>query len=312
MPLAGLAGSDQYAQFTKEQTASWGTYHSAATVKPWVELENGALDIDRKPIVKSDRIAPGNVPGREVASRYEVMGTYKTKLFPELMIPFIPWACTPVVTGGRLQLPSFTVDWFDGVEPRRFRGCRVEEATFEYAADAQWGYATFKFRGRDEDGTPPTITSPAGSSYPQVDPSVLVDTTGLCEFGVGGGVITGYRAFKINVKNILDAQFDEFPVLNSLDYCGRTVSADFVIKNTGTARKLLYQNQTATSAIFKWAKLVSGPLTYTTIFDLQDTNYIGNRTVDRGFDKSQYETLSFQAFYDRTASTDFVATSASA
>lgn len=308
MPLPGLWGANQYSQFTKE--AAWGTFDPSAAVKPWVELESGALDVRRTPLMKDDRAATQNLRSRRVADRYEVTADFKTHLFPDLMLAFVPWICTPTVVSGRLTLPSFTVDWFDGNEPRRFRGMRVEEATLDFAADAQWGELTMKLRGRDQDSTPPTMVAPALSEYPQVNPTVLTDTAGFCTFN--GAALTGYRSFKLTVKNRLDPQFDEFPVLNSLEYCGRDVDAEFVAKVTGTVRKGLYEAQTPIASYFKWAATGAGPLTYTTIFDLQATNYVGNRTADRNFDKTQYETVSLQAFRDATSGLDMVATSTAA
>lgn len=309
--LPGFWGAQQWSRFTKESV--WGAFDAAATIKPFVDIEPGGLNLERTPITVTGRVATTNIPGRRASGKYTVTGTYKTKMFPRLMHDFIPWACSPSVVAGKLTLPSFTIDWYDGQRPRRFRGVRVPKVTLEFTNDAQWGMATFDLQGMDEDSTPPTFPEPVtAGTYPVVEPYIHQNTATFCL--LNGAAITGYRALKITYTNILDPQFDEFRTLNSLDYCGRDIDWSIVRKVQDTVGYTVFENQTPVTGFLKWTvtSTETTPVIYTNIFDLKAANYIDPRTVERDFGKVEYETLNFKTFRDPTTMSDGVATTTAA
>lgn len=300
-----LWGANQYAMITKE--ATYGTFDNTATVKTWLEIQDdNGVTRDREPQRQIKRAATGNLRRRLLSRRSKISGSFKTILFSDQAAVILPLALTPTTIAGRINLPSFTLDYFDGVQFNRTLGCRFDKASLTSGNQSDWVEASLSWIGGKEDTTPPTMTEPAITAYPVGAPYAFQDSAGLCKLYSGtSAVVVGYKSLSLTITNMLDPQYDEFAFYNSCDYCGRDVDAEIVIAKVNATLKGYFEAQTNVNAYFKFAQTLPAA---SMILDMGGSCSISDLKTDHSLNKSQYQTVKLQSFQDMTTGVDLVAT----
>lgn len=304
--MASIPGMAQWARWTPE--ATWGVFDGTATTTVfWTRLIDGAaLKVDGAPVPQTIRGADG---GNLRQQRYSKKTTYafalKMPLYYSQASKIVPFFTTPVTIGGRKQIPSFTIDYWDGAEERRCLGARIAEG--DLASDNESDTVMLTASGMYKKlGTPVSLTEPASTLFPSEIPFCHQDAFGQLDIG---GAQANFKSIKGMWKNILKANFNESPYLTGLDYCGRDVSFQATVELADSARRALYENQTQqTSGKIGWSVTIAGPTTHAVLADFQGNCYLTNRDVNRDFTDNQYEALTIDAFKDQSAGTDCVVT----
>lgn len=299
----GKWGANQWALLTKE--ATWGVFDAEATDTLWLELpDDGQNLMEHAPVVQTTRAATRNLRRRKVSRKYNDTGRIRTMLFSDQAALLIPWFATPVVDADdRLNLPSYTLDWFDGVEARRFTGLRVEQGQITSNNQNDFVNLDLTVRAKGVEALA-SFDEPTIGDYPDGPIYCHQDSAGQIKIG---SVVTKYRSLTITYRNMLDPQFDEFDHLSSCDYCGRDVNWEIVLQNLDTTLKAAFEAQTAMLGQVKWS--IASPA-HSVTFNLQNANYIAGRDIDRAFNRTQYQTIRLESHQDMTSGEDAIATAA--
>jgi hypothetical protein len=308
--MAAPVGAYQWARFTKEVTYGvfFGTTSTpdASSTNFFVEFqdENG-LNFATKPVVQTTKAAVQNRRRRTTGRKKNVTGRMMTKLFPELAINLVPWLCTPTLVSGKYVLPSYTVDWMDGLVVRRILGVFAEQGTFRCDNATDWAMLDLTLRAKKEDTFVPTLTEPALTVYPTIPAYEFTDTAGFTILGANNPLTQGYKSLSVTWRNLLDPQFDQFTFLNTCDYCGREIDVEIVPERWDDAQRVIYEAHSAQRLLVKWA--ITTPSAHNVTLDFNAQNFTDDMTIDRKFTGKQYQTLRFQVHEDMTAGSDAVA-----
>jgi hypothetical protein len=241
---------------------------------------------------------------KKFVKRKSVAGSLKTPIWPS-QSQLIAFATTPQLVGGRYQLPSYTVDMFDGFEIRRFTGVRVTSATFTSDDSSDMLMGSFTLIGKQEVTPPGTLTAPnPGTDFPIEIPYTHYDSSGYIT--VGGTVISGYKSVELKVDNTLHMPFLDGVWINRANLAQRATSWQVVLSKENTTYRQAFTNQTVTASCLLKYTHPNG--TNSVTFNLQNADYLESYSVDRNWDSDQYETLSFQSFLDPTSATDLAVT----
>ncbi len=305
-----VAGSCQWAVFYKEGSSYWGTYPNPNTDKFWVVMQDGAsLNIQTTPNPFDIQTAGCSYLARRFNRfnvRKSVSGTLRLPMWPTQAAQLIPWACTPVTVSGRLQLPSYTCDWWDGFETRRFTGLRVSQMVLESNHDSDILMGEFTLIGKKEE-TPGALAEPdILNDFPSEIPYTHYHSSGQIQ--IGGSVITGYKSVRLTVANMMHVAFLEDQWINRANITGRNVDWQIVVSKESATNRTRYTDQTKiASCLVKWNNT---DLTKSITLDTKSANYIVDYGVDRGFETDQYETLNIAAHLNTAGGvyTDLAAT----
>jgi hypothetical protein len=300
-------GANQYLLCTKEQ--AWGTFDAAATVFTWIDLfDDSSVEFTKAPYSQTKRRFPSNERGRRLAKRFTHTFSFKTLAFPDQLTTLVPWATALTTVNGRPTLQSFTCDYFDGMEARRFLGCRINRMMITCNNQTDWMEITLSGIAKLQDPVFNTLAAPASSAFSSLAPYSIQDSGGLVKLGTSGGTVkTGYSMLSCTWENLLDPQHDELTTLNTLNYGGRNIDASIRIRNDDNALRLLYENQTALTAFLKWSQTTP---VHSLTLDLQDTTYPDGRDVEKPAAGDEYQTIRLQAFQSLVSGTSGVATAA--
>jgi hypothetical protein len=292
-------GATQWVKFTQELSASWGVYNAAGTVL-WLRLIEGAsFSPDGEPIPQLIRSADGgNLPQQYFSRKIRYMGSLRTPVYPSQSIALLSSMFTPVVVNGRKQLPSWTADYFDGIEVRRYVGLRFLgrcELSFDNGRD--YGLLNAAWRAQ-QPGTAPALPEPASTVFPTEIPYCFQDSSGLVSLG---GTLAGYKSLTVFAENLFKENFNESQYVQNLDYTGRNVGWDIVLENNNSTMRTNYENQVALAGSVGFN--VASPA-HAMTFNTQGACFINSRRVDRSFDDNQYQSLGIRPVKDPVTGLD--------
>jgi hypothetical protein len=301
-----VAGSCVYAKWYLENQNYWGTYPTGVSGFYTIFMEAGAMDMTTTPNPFTISTAGCNSLQRKLRKfivRKSVAGSLKIPIWPSQASALVNFACTPQLVNGRYQLPSYTVDMFDGFEIRRFTGVRVDQATFTSDDSSDMLMGNFSLIAQKEDTPPGSLAAPnPGTDFPATIPYTHYHSSG--QITIGGTVISGYKSISITVDNTLHMPFLESQWINRANLVGRNVNWSVVLSKENTTYRQAFVNQTAQANCL--LKYVNGSNSLQ--FNLQSADYLDNYSVDRGWETDQYETLSFTSYLDPTSATDLAVT----
>jgi hypothetical protein len=287
-------GSNVWVRATLETT--YGTYNAAGTVL-WFRLaDDTAFSLipipQRKEINSADG---GNRPVQNVSSRIIIIGKLRTPVYPTQCAAILNWGTT--ITAN--SLPSYTVDWFDSFEARRYTGVGVNNLKLSCASTAEEGVAYFDLDLTAQAVATVTLIQPAFSVFPTENPYKHIESsTGF----VLHNTRTQYNAFSMEVANILKATFDELPTISNLVYCGRTIDIKSSFQYIDVNDRTDFEAQTAEAASILFTK--ASPA-HTLSLDWKATGRITSRDQSLPLGDITRQGIGFRAFYDATATTDF-------
>lgn len=288
----------------------YGTFNSAGLAATGVvfHLRDGSSSTVRpKPIVWVEPSAAGsNRPTYQGSEQISVVGAIQTDLFPSQAGILVPLGCN--LTGTILNLPSFTLD--EGIvhddmtstSYGRTTGCMVE--SFEVVANNSVGGTVARLNlgiiGKQFDRTitvtdfaEPTFASTPG--YPLDDPYVFQHLAGNLTID---GARTGFRDFKLSVKNKIMAPFDEGRYIRRAWWGGREVMLEVTLSYNSDADRQAFEDQDefAVSAAFD-----DGVKTLT--FDLKGRCSFTNIDDDLPMDgEGYYQKLTMRTLIDTALS----------
>lgn len=301
-------GASQWMRMTKE--AAWGTFDTTATSGNimWIRLtDGGSFVAEPDPQTWDVRGADGfNLRQQRGAPVTMFPFSLKTVLYPAQAPNLVNWGLTPVSN----VLPSYTIDYWDGIEVRRLLGCRV--ATGKLGTDSSSFVMNFEVSGYGQTASTTTLAQPASTVFVSERPYVHQDSAAACLYGATTSTPTLalYDSIEVSWKNVLDARAFESTYIQICDYNGRDV--DFALKRllTANAERIAFQNQALRAATIAWAVTTTGGYSgnHSLSLALQSNSYVGGRTVTRSFDRDQDEQLSMMSYKDGTTGTDLVVT----
>jgi hypothetical protein len=305
-------GAQQWARFTKEQT--WGTFHGTASTPDagatvlWPRLLEGGIEMMAAPPRWVLRSADGgNLKNQVGSQRLAITGRFRTPVYPAQAVQLIPWFATPTGSGSARALDSWTIDWQDGLEVRRFLGVRPGRGVLSCEESDQGVILMLEmeFVAKDQvaDGTI-TLAEPSVSDFPTTRPYTLTDMSG--QLSVAGGARTGIRSARIEYTNFLYTRFHEGTRIDRANYRGRDVSVALSLADPTTTERTRFENVTGVALSLGWDIAASPNATLT--FDMQGNTYATGRTVSRAFSEDEYTDLTFEAFKDQSTGTDAAAT----
>ena len=291
MPWAGTTWLQLY------QESSYGVYNAAgAMCAPRLYQGNSftpRLVPQRQVIRTADA---GNRPIQVVANRKVIQGTLNTLLYPTQAAY---WATALTMVSN--DLPSYSADYWDGIQAWRFVGGKIQ--SWAITANAMQDYMSmainFIFQQRDPTFT--TYPQPAESIYPPENPYQYVETASNCT--LGGTAFTKYKNLDITVSNVLAGTWDEQPFISACYYCGRDMTFSFGPQYLATTYRGDFEAQTP--LVFQLAMIRGPAAAHSLTFNLESSSYISNIADDLPLDGPGYQTIDIQAFFDKTAGTDF-------
>jgi hypothetical protein len=287
-------GSTVYARFTLEST--YGTYNAAGTLF-WARLAGDTAfsmmpTPGRKEINSADG---GNRPVQNVSSRVMIGGKLRTPVYPTQCAAILGWG-TSLTSNA---LPSYTVDWFDSFETRRYLGVGVNKLKLSCASTSDEGMAYFDLDLTAQAVSTVTLAAPAFSVFPTELPYKHIESsTGF----VLHNTRTQYNAFSMEVANILKGTFDELPTISNLVYCGRTIDIKSSFQYIDVNDRTDFEAQTAEAASILFTK--ASPA-HTLSLDWKATGRITSRDQSLPLGDITRQGVGLRAFYDATATTDF-------
>jgi hypothetical protein len=305
--MAGTTGHHIWARFTKETV--WGTPKESPTAADifWVVFQEGAsFDLNATP-APFDIMTAGSPLARRLRRhhvRKTVQGSLSTPVWPTQMKHTIGMAY-PSVVGGRLTLPSYTVDFCKfGVAAQsvRYTGVRCQRLEAESSPQNDMLMANLTLIGKEEiPGV--TLAEPnMASAFPSEIPFTHYHSGGQIE--VDDAIISDYRSIRFTIDNTVDAPHNESQWVSYINLINRNSSSTIVV----------YKKDEGYRAIFEAASVVdsckiaylNSTLGYGFELDLLDANYLSDYSVERNFDTDQYETINLDTFLDTTAANDLV------
>lgn len=291
-------GAQQWLRATQEST--YGTYNSGGSAY-WIRLHGNNAFTMRSDLSKMRKIIRsadgGNRRRQVVAARTVYGGKLTTPAYPSQMSFLLGWATT--LTSN--QLPSYTLDFWDGVRARRYLGVMVDQLQVSGDDNSDFYVCSLSLTGQTTAGTDPTIAQPADTAFPSEIPWQHIETRGLIT--VGGTAVTLYKSFSLTVQNTLRGKFNEWPYISSLYYCGRDIDFRVVPEYQVSTWRTYYESQQQLTIAAGYNR--ASPA-HALSLNFQTDNYLAELPPeDLPLDDASYTELGFQAFYDQTASTDF-------
>lgn len=302
MPAA--KGPSQWARITKE--ATWGVYDSGAISANvlWVRIMEDSIGFEEDPqiweIIAADG---GNLVVQGGADRVGFGGRFRIPLYPTQAPKLVPWFASPTGTPPG-ELDSWTFDWFDGQESRRFTGVRPANAELGTDDRSDFMTLTMDLVAKDEAAISGGLAVPASTVFPSEDPFKHKHLAGL--ISIAGSTIASIRSARIRFDNTLYMAYHENTRIDRLRYMGRRVRASVEAEYNTPANRTQFTNQTPIAATFGWG--FTGPPTAAITFNMQANARRRNRTTTRRFNEDMYERFDIVPLKDATSGLDVATT----
>lgn len=286
-------GALQWLRATKE--SSYGEYDGGADPGDvhWFRLVGanafGMRAVPQRQVIRS--ADGGNRRRQVVASRKVVSGRLNTLFYPS-QAGFLLSAALDLTA---YDLASYTLDYFDTVQVQRFAGCKVGGLELQGTAEQDYLTAGIDWVGCSRSTT--TLPAPADTVFPSENPYIHVESKGLLSIG---GAQTKYSRLSVSIKNVLAPTWDEDQWITNLYYAGRDVDLSTRVQYLAPTLRAAYEAQTPLAVSASW-KRVGG---LQTTLNLQDLARPDGLEDDLPLDNAAYQTLTLQAFYSQTNSTD--------
>lgn len=294
-------GASQWLRATLEST--YGTYNSGASSGNiwWIRLHGNNAFTLRSDVSKTRKVirsADGGNRRRQVVNARTVYGgKLVTPAYPSQMGFFLGWATT--LTNN--LLPSYTLDYWDGVRARRYLGVCIDQLQLSGDDSSDFYTLSLSLTGQTTGSPDPTLAQPADSVFPTEIPWQHIETRGLIT--VGGTAVTLYKSFSFTVQNTLRGKFNENPYISDLYYCGRDIDYHVVPEYQTSNWRSYYESQQALTIA---AGFNRGSPSHALSLTFNTDNYLAELPPeDLPLDDASYTELGFQAFYDQTAGSDF-------
>jgi hypothetical protein len=304
----------QALRFTKELTP--GTFQAAAppTDQTLIRIDrDGAFTA--RPTPNRFEVRTADTGNRLAQTGYGTMGTvgrFPTLFYFSQAKLLIPWACNIVADGGGWK-PAYTatLDYFVEHEDtgrtlffQRYLGssCTTFRLSGNNAGEGVKMNLDFGFVYLAEAVITATdFPMPALSAYNTDAPVTFEMMAG----GVSlGGARSSFKAFELNVANVLDVDYDESVYPQAIKWCGRNVNGSLNFRwKTDTDRTNFHNVVTGIAASFA---VTNG--TTTTTFSHNGQNTISGVDDTTPLASSHYQNVAFMTYMDFTAGTDFSAT----
>ncbi len=296
----------QWVRITKE--AIYGTYDGSAANADvtWVRLaSDGAFAMI--PQVEAFTIKTYDARAEPVqygTNRTILSGSLATPFYGTQADLFLRLATGLVGTGSpaTYDLPSFTIDHYDGVRTRRYLGCKIASATLDIPTS---GYATWSFSivAHKPDGSNPTLAEPAGTVFPAATdiPFTLQDTVG--GFKVGSNTArTKYSSINCTFANVLSGEQTELPHLIHV-YGGREISFGSTFwYEAGETDRAAYEAATALTIVDLTIARSGG---YSVLFDWKGQGRITGYSNSLPMGQKGKASLTVMSMFDPTPSASF-------
>lgn len=287
-------GSNQWVRATLETT--YGTYNAAGTLL-WFRLTGDtAFSMMPTPQRKELNSADGgNRPVQNISSRVVIGGKLRTPVYPTQCAAILNWGTTLTANA----LPSYTLDWFDSFESRRYLGVIPSKLKLSCAGTVDEGAAYFDLDLMGQAVGAVTLAQPAFSVFPTENPYLHKESsTGF----ILHNTRTMYNAFSMEVTNVLKGTFDELATISNLVYCGRTIDIKSSFQYVDVNDRTDFEAQTAEPASILFTKAAPA---HTLSLDWKATGRITSRDQTIPLGDVARQGIGFRAFYDATATTDF-------
>ena len=296
----------QWLELVKE--ATYATYDGSAIAadKTWVRLaSDGAFSM----IPQVEAYTIKSYDARAEAIQY---GTNRTLLAGTLTTPFygsqadlfLRLATGLVGTGSppNYDLPSFTINHYDGVRTRRYLGCKIASATLNIptSGPATWSFSVVAHK---PDATNPTLAEPAGTVFPAATdlPFTLQDTAG--GFKVGSNTPrTKYNSITCTFTNVLSGEQTESPYLTHV-YGGRDITFGSTFwYESGETDRAAYESATALTIVDLTVARSGG---YSVLFDWKGQGRITGYSNNLPMGQKGKASLTVMSMFDPTPSASF-------
>ena len=292
-------GAQQWLRATLEST--YGVYNSGASSGNiwWIRLHtDNAFTMRSSLFRKTLRTADGgNRRGQVISTRTGYKGRLVTPFYPSQANFFLGWASTLSSN----NLPSYTLDFWDGVRARRYLGCMVGGLDLKGDNEADYYTASCPLTGQTTGSPDPTLTQPAESVFPTELPYCFVETAGLIT--LASSAITKYKNFNVGIKNILMPKFNEQPYITSLYYCGRDINFDMDAEYLVSTWRSDFEAQTPLTLQAEWSR--SSP-SHSCTLNFETNSYLADLPPeDLPLGDASYTHLGFECNYDGNNTTDF-------
>lgn len=293
-------GAQQWLRATKESV--YGQYNSGAPSGDiwWPRLHASNAFTMRPDVSKTRKVIrtadAGNRMAQVVNARTVYGGKLVTPLYPSQCAWLLGWALT--LTSN--DLPSYTLDFWDGVRSRRYLGVKVDGLSITADDSSDFFVATLNLTGQTTDTNDPVLAQPAASVYPTEVPWKFTETRGLIT--ASGTPITKYKSFAFSVANKLRGKFNEWPYISSLYYCGRDVGYHLNPEYLVSDWRGYFEAQTPLTIA---AALNRSAPSHSLNLNFQTASYLAELPPeDLPLEDAAYTELGFESFFDPTSSTD--------
>ena len=284
-------GCNQRLRITLENT--YGTFDSGGT-GIWIRLkQDEAFSMEVSPdfgVIRSadtyNRRVQSWVGGSSVA------GGLQCSLYHAQAAALLAWATTLTVSGdGTPTLPSYTCDFFDGIEYHRYLGVQVQSLTVAAAPGNNAGEVTcaFSLIGQREGSAIDVddLPVPAFTSFPSANPYTFFEST----FKVGS-TITHYNTLALTISNMLAPIRNATTYIDGLYWGGRDVNLATNLQHISSAQRDAWLARTA--ADVEWTLTKGGN---SVKFDVHTTNYRDTCRTAKPLASVNRQDLSFSAFF---------------
>lgn len=296
-------GSAQYLRATLE--ASYGVYtstnHGTAN-EIWLRLEGDNVFTPRRTqAVSFIRGADGfnrRVKGRN--PRYSIGGDFSGSLYPTQANVLMGW----LITLTSNDLPSFTLDYFDGIRSLSFTGCKMAKGSI--TADSSSDEAKFKFSIIGQQTATPNVnfTVPAATSFPAENPYLFQELAGNLTINAAR---TNFKEISLNIENKLAPVFNELAYISTCPFAGRDVSLEATVQYLAVTDRTTYETSPPTdfSAQLEFTKVSPA---HTLTINLESTNELVSISDMIPLGGVTYQKLGVDCLWDRTAANDITFT----
>lgn len=302
MSSGGTWGANQWCRVTPETT--YNTYNTSGTGAFWIRL-SGADSLKLQPRPNSYQIMSADALGETIQSDFgtvSIAGSIKTPAYPSQFANLLPLVADLVAVGSPATTyvkKSFTLDWFDGLRARRYKGCYLTECGLSAAADKggfSWALGVVAREVEALTG----FTRPAANLFPAELPFKLQDSAGA--FRINNTVRVGYQSFGLKIGNKIAANFFESRWAD-LDYVGRETEFTAKVKyKANEADQAAYEGHTV-QALNQIVLARTGVQTVTLGFGANCV--FSNFDLSHALDNLVFADLTAMARYDSTVGGSF-------
>ncbi len=286
-------GANQWLRFTREVTYATRQVSPPGTDVIYIRLHTsnafGMRSVPQRQVIRTAE--SGNRRRQVVSARQVCNGNLSTILYPTQAAYILGAACT-LVAG---DLPSLTVDFFDGTRVQGYLGCKISDLKINSTSQQDYLTLSMNLIGQKLDPTFSSFPQPADSLYPSEQPYEHVESAG--HITVGGSTLTKYSAMNVDIKNTVQPTWDEQAFITALFYAGRDVDFSFRAQYITIAFRTALEAVTPIVGSIGWTRVSPA---HAITLDLKSSNYVATISDEIPLDNATYQVVNVQTFFDST------------